>query len=48
MRHCIDRAALLAGIAPDADFRIDQVLFERGIHDKSHARHLDRQAAKWL
>ena len=33
MRHRVDRAGLLAGVAPDADFGIDQMLFfERCVH----------------
>ena len=30
MRYRIDRASLLAGVAPDADFRVDQMLFFQG------------------
>ena len=35
MRHRIDRAGLLAGVAPDADLGVDQVLFfERCVHGR--------------
>src|SRR5262245_28699349 len=38
VRDCVDRAGCLAGVAPDADRRIDQVLLDGRVHQPSLMR----------